>query len=78
MRDSSVCCGFGGSFSIDYPAVSTAILRKKLDNAAAAQAQVIVSDNPGCLMQIRGGLLANASPMRAIHLAELIEECLPK
>jgi Fe-S oxidoreductase len=77
MQESRVCCGFGGSFSVDYPRVSTAILRKKLDNAADTHATVIVSDNPGCLMQLRGGLLANASPLRALHLAELVAECLP-
>jgi iron-sulfur cluster protein len=76
MPESRVCCGFGGSFSVDYPSVSTAILRKKLDNAAETKAKVIVSDNPGCLMQIRGGLLANASSVRALHLAELFAECL--
>jgi Fe-S oxidoreductase len=77
MRDSRVCCGFGGSFSVDYPRVSTAILRKKLGNAAGTSAGVIVSDNPGCLMQLRGGLTASGSPMRALHIAELIAERLP-
>ncbi|MGH9175292.1 MAG: heterodisulfide reductase-related iron-sulfur binding cluster, partial [Vicinamibacterales bacterium] len=47
MRDSSVCCGFGGSFAIDYPKVSTAILAKKLSSAAETSADIIVSDNPG-------------------------------
>jgi Fe-S oxidoreductase len=77
MDDSSVCCGFGGSFSMDYPNVSVAILNKKLANASATEAQVIVSDNPGCIMQLRGGLHANHSPIRALHIAELVAERLP-
>lgn len=74
MHDSSVCCGFGGSFSTDYPALSAVIAGRKLDNAAATTADVIVADNPGCLMQIRGALHARRSPMRALHLVELIDE----
>jgi len=78
MQDSRVCCGFGGSFAIDYPQVSTAILGKKLGNAGDTAADVIISDNPGCIMQLRGGLIANGSTTRALHLAELIAERLPR
>lgn len=74
MRESSVCCGFGGSFSVDYPQLSSAILARKLDNAAQTGADLIVADNPGCLMQIRGGLHARGSTVRAVHLAELVAE----
>lgn len=77
MADSSVCCGFGGSFSMDYPQVSTAILRKKQTNIEATEADVIVSDNPGCLMQISGGLTAAESPVRVMHIAELVAQQLP-
>lgn len=74
MQDARVCCGFGGSFSADYPNVSTVILQKKLKNATATSAEVIVSDNPGCLMQMRGGLTYDRSDVRALHIAELIAE----
>ncbi len=74
MHDSSVCCGFGGSFSTDYPAVSAIIAGRKLDNATSTAANVIVADNPGCIMQLRGALHARQSPMRVLHLVELIDE----
>jgi len=77
MQDSRVCCGFGGSFAVDYPKVSTAILSKKLANAGDTAADVVISDNPGCIMQLRGGLIAQGSGVRAMHLAELIAERLP-
>jgi Fe-S oxidoreductase len=77
MQDSRVCCGFGGSFAVDYPQVSTAILGKKLTNATETAADIVISDNPGCIMQLRGGLIASGSPTRAMHLAELIAERLP-
>ncbi|MDQ3547290.1 MAG: LUD domain-containing protein, partial [Chloroflexota bacterium] len=78
MQDSRVCCGFGGSFAVDYPQVSTAILGKKLVNAEDTAADTVISDNPGCIMQLRGGLIASGSPTRAMHLAELIAERLPR
>ncbi len=78
MQDSRVCCGFGGSFAIDYPQVSIAILGKKLTNAADTAADVVISDNPGCIMQLRGGLIASGSPMRVLHVAELMAERLPR
>jgi L-lactate dehydrogenase complex protein LldF len=74
MRESSVCCGFGGSFAVDYPEVSSAILKRKLTNAEETHAQVIVSDNPGCLMQLKGGLHARGSDIQAMHLMELIAQ----
>lgn len=77
MDDASVCCGFGGSFSMDYPQVSTAILSKKLANIERTGAQTVVSDNPGCLLQLRGGLIARDSPIRVLHIAELVAESLP-
>lgn len=74
MRESSTCCGFGGSFAADFPAVSAIIAGRKLDYAAQTEAEVIVADNPGCLMQIRGALHARGSQVRALHLMELIDE----
>ena len=53
---------------------SAIIAGRKLDNAEQTGTSVIVADNPGCLMQIRGALHARHSPMRALHLVELIDE----
>ena len=74
MADSSVCCGFGGAFSMDYPNVSSAILAKKLDNILATGAEIVVSDNPGCLMQVQGGLASRDKPVRVLHIVELLAE----
>jgi Fe-S oxidoreductase len=62
---------------MDYPTVSSAILAKKLTNVERTGAQTVVSDNPGCLLQIRGGLVARDSPIRVLHIAELVAESLP-
>jgi L-lactate dehydrogenase complex protein LldE len=67
------CCGFGGSFSVRLPEVSTAILDKKLANIEATGATCVVACDAGCLMQMSGGLSRRRSAVRAVHLAELLE-----
>ena len=67
------CCGFGGSFSVRLPEISTAILDKKLANVESSGADAVVACDAGCLMQMRGGLSRRASRVRALHLAEVLE-----
>jgi len=67
------CCGFGGSFSVRLPAVSTQILDKKLASVEATGAGCLVACDAGCLMQMRGGLTRRKSPVRALHLAEVLD-----
>ncbi|HEY8476533.1 MAG TPA: LUD domain-containing protein [Chloroflexota bacterium] len=72
MEESSVCCGFGGSFSIEHPAVAERMLRQKLARAEATGASYLVADNPGCLLHLRGGAAALGKQVRVLHLAELV------
>jgi len=74
MPQSDVCCGFGGSTSIEHGDVSERIMNNKLNNAESTGATVLVADNPGCLMHLRGGVDASGRKMRVLHLAQLIAE----
>ncbi|MBM4405175.1 MAG: 4Fe-4S dicluster domain-containing protein [Chloroflexi bacterium] len=74
MEESSQCCGFGGTFSIDYPDISKRILKHKLDHIGETGAETVVTDNPGCIMQLRGGLEAAGKKTRVLHIAELMAE----
>ena len=76
MADSFVCCGFGGTFSFEYPEVATFVLEKKLANIANTGADVVITDNPGCLTHLRGGLDARRKPTKVRHLAEVLWESL--
>jgi L-lactate dehydrogenase complex protein LldE len=66
------CCGFGGSFSVRLPEVSTAILDKKLAAVEGTGADCLVACDGGCLMQMRGGLDRRGSRVRALHLAQVL------
>lgn len=70
------CCGFGGHFSVDYPEVAGEVLQRKIAAIERTGASVVVLDSPGCLLQIRGGLLKKGSPIQVRHIAELLAEAL--
>jgi iron-sulfur cluster protein len=73
-KDEDVCCGFGGSFSVDFPEISAELLKRKLDNAEATGAEVLVTDCPGCVLQIRGGMDKRDGKIKVKHIAEVIAE----
>ncbi len=77
LPEAHVCCGFGGFTSLDHPAVAQPIAARKLANVADAGAEVLVTDNPGCLLHLRGAVAAAGRDLEVIHLAELAAERLP-
>ncbi len=77
LAENTFCCGFGGSFSIEHPKVAERLMNRKLDNAQATGATVVVTDNQGCIMHLRGGADASGRPLKVRHIAELLAERLP-
>lgn len=73
-RDEDVCCGFGGSYSVDFPEISSEILKKKLDNLEDTDAEVLVTDCPGCVIQLRGGMDRRKNKKEVRHIAEVVAE----
>ncbi len=69
-----VCCGFGGTFAAKFPMISTAMGEVKCGNAAETGAEYIVSGDSSCLMHIQGLLSRQGSPMKTIHLAEVLNQ----
>ena len=72
LPGSDECCGFGGSFSVRLPEVSTAVLDKKLATAEGTGADCLVACDAGCLMQMGVGLTRRGSRVRAVHLAQIL------
>jgi L-lactate dehydrogenase complex protein LldE len=71
------CCGFGGTFSGRYPEVSVAMADAKLQDVTEAGIDLLVSADPGCLLQLGGRLSRLGSPVRTLHLASVLREALP-
>jgi L-lactate dehydrogenase complex protein LldE len=70
------CCGFGGTFSVRYPDVSTAMADDKLASAATIAATTLASADPGCVMQIEGRAARTGAGLRVVHLATVLAEAL--
>lgn len=66
------CCGFGGTFSIKFPEVSGGMVRTKIDSIMRTGADVVVSIDSSCLMQIEGAIRRAGAPIRTMHLAEVL------
>ncbi len=73
MEAADRCCGFGGSFAVKYPDISTAILKDKVDRIIASGADAVVSSDMGCLMNIAGMLNRLRQPIGVMHIAQLLE-----
>ena len=74
MSEAETCCGFGGIFSVVYPEVSMAMMEAKVMNIMASNAECVVVSEPGCLINIRGGLQKMNSNIRAMHLIEILAQ----
>lgn len=72
MAEPALCCGSGALYNLTQEESSSGLRARKLRNAAATGAEVIVTANPGCLMQLTQGL--GGSEMRVMHIADLLDE----
>lgn len=66
------CCGFGGTFAVKNPDVSTAMGTDKITAAAGTGAQVLCGADNSCLAHLDGLLRRADSPLRTLHLAEIL------
>jgi L-lactate dehydrogenase complex protein LldE len=72
LKDAETCCGFGGTFCVKYPDISARMVSDKAAAVVASGAEVLVSGDLGCLMNIAGRLKRMDSTVRVYHLAELL------
>jgi iron-sulfur cluster protein len=72
MAESDRCCGFGGSYSLKYPEISLTLLERKIKHILESGAEIVVTDCPGCLIQLRGGLDQKGSSIQVKHTAEIL------
>jgi iron-sulfur cluster protein len=74
IPDIANCCGFGGTFSLDWPSVAGRLAQWKLDAIAKTGCAVVASDNPGCLMHIEAAARQRHIDLRVAHVLELVAE----
>ncbi|MDZ4164375.1 MAG: (Fe-S)-binding protein [Smithellaceae bacterium] len=77
MDESSWCCGMAGSFALKYLEESRAILKRKLANASATGAELLITANPGCHLQLAWGVREGQLNMPVLHIVELLGRAIP-
>src|ERR1700676_3436104 len=78
MAMADYCCGSAGSYNVTETQTSLDILAEKMKHARATNAPVIVSANPGCLLQMRAGAKIHSTGQEVVHVIELLDRALPK
>jgi L-lactate dehydrogenase complex protein LldE len=72
MADPEVCCGFGGTFCVKYPDISTRMVSDKTADIAQTGADTLLAGDLGCLLNMAGRLSREGSEVRVRHVAEVL------
>jgi glycolate oxidase iron-sulfur subunit len=72
LGESTWCCGSAGIYNLTHPESAGALLDRKIDRIRATGAELVVTGNPGCILQIEAGLRAIGSPIRVLHPVSLL------
>lgn len=73
LTDAEYCCGAAGIYNLLEPETSAAVLEPKLGHIQRTGAALVVTGNPGCLMQIGAGLIRAGSDARVVHPVDLLD-----
>ena len=77
LPEADVCCGSAGSYNLTEPAMAARLQQRKIDNILSTGAEIVVTTNPGCILQIEAGLRrAGAGHIRVLHLADYLAKAL--
>jgi glycolate oxidase iron-sulfur subunit len=70
------CCGSAGVYNLTQTDTSMALLRQKMEYARATEAPLIVTANPGCILQLRAGVRQASTGQEVLHVVELLDRVL--
>ena len=76
LNDPTRCCGSAGIYNLTHPAMSKDLLDRKMDDVAATGAEVVVSANPGCLLQLEWGAKRTKSNVVVKHVTQVLLEAI--
>ncbi len=72
MEGTEICCGFGGTFSVKFQAISAGMAEQKIDHATHTQAQYLISTDASCLMHLDGYIQKHRKNIQTIHIADVL------
>jgi glycolate oxidase iron-sulfur subunit len=74
LKESEICCGSAGIYNVVHNEMAERLLAAKMQRIEETGAEVILTANPGCLLQLRAGAARAKSPPRVLHVVELLDE----
>ncbi|HYK97753.1 MAG TPA: heterodisulfide reductase-related iron-sulfur binding cluster, partial [Candidatus Acidoferrales bacterium] len=74
IADAERCCGSAGVYNLTHPGISAELQRQKVERILAARPDVVVSANPGCMLQLAAGLRAAGSAVPMVHLMRFLDD----
>ena len=72
MQETSVCCGFGGTFAVKFEPISIAMADQKINHALATGADYIISTDMSCLMHLDGYIKHKGYALKTLHIADVL------
>jgi len=72
LAEPEICCGFGGTFCVKYPEISTRMVSDKTRDITATGADTLLAGDLGCLLNLAGRLKREGSAIRVRHVAEVL------
>jgi glycolate oxidase iron-sulfur subunit len=72
VPESDWCCGSAGIYNLLHPATAQQLLERKMAHLAAVQPQLIVTGNPGCILQLRQGVAQHRLAAEVLHPVEVV------
>lgn len=72
MKETDTCCGFGGTFSVKFESISSAMAEQKVNNALEMEADYIISTDASCLLHLQSYIDKNNLPIKTMHIADVL------
>ena len=73
LVEADMCCGSAGTYNVTQPELSKALLDRKMVNVLASGAEMLITANPGCQMQLEAGVHASGARVTVIHLMDVLD-----
>jgi len=73
LPEAEVCCGSAGTYNLTEPEMAERLQARKIENILKTGAKIVVTSNPGCILQIQAGLRKAGAQIEVMHLADFLE-----
>jgi glycolate oxidase iron-sulfur subunit len=74
LKESEICCGSAGIYNVVHNDMAEKLLQNKMRRIEETKADLILTANPGCLLQLRAGVSRAGGEVRVLHVVELLDE----